>query len=115
MLQLNKAIEQNVYVHLGPSAVPANTYVTIIAKSVMTNVTSTALWKILQSDERATVIQIDASLFTLGMYLVTIKNEAETVTYTELLAYVSSSTGVPLPEPTYDEYSQQVTAVVYGG
>lgn len=115
MLQLNKAIEQNVFVHLGPDAVPVNTYVTIVSKSVMTNESITGTWKVLSSDERATAIQIDASSFSLGMYLVTIKNDAGTITYAELLAYVSSSTGVPLPEPTYDEYSQQVTAIVYGG
>ena len=115
MLQLNKAIGNTVYVHLGSEPIVSGAKISIIATSVMTNVTVTALFTVATSTERATTITIDASTFALGMYLVTIKNEAETVTYTELLAYVSSSTGVPLPEPTYDEYSQQVTAEVYGG
>jgi hypothetical protein len=115
MLQLNKAVDQIFYVHLGAQEVAANTTVTVLSKSVMTNEVDTQTWAIVSSDERATQIQVDASLFALGMYLVTIKSEDEAVTYATLLAYVSSSTGVPLPEPTYEEYSQQVTAVVYGG
>jgi len=115
MLQLNRVDNNVVYVHLGPKALDVGTNISVSAESVMTNETVTASFTVATSTDRATTITIDASTFALGMYIVTIKNEALTETYAELLAYVSSPTGVPLPEPTYNEYSQQVTAKVYGG
>ena len=113
MIQLNKTTDQTFYVQLEDFAVNATVKIDFL--SIMTNITTTVTYKVLAVDDRAATLIVDATSMVLGMYLVTISDEAGTRVLNNSLAYVSDENGLPLPLPTYDEYAPTVSSTVYAG